>query len=623
VASDTIARQIRGARLANRRVWETVNILAPVRDYIDALVHPTARQDALAAERHRAFIAPRLLGSLAALAAFPLYLTLRGVPSAMEVLIFAWLVVPILIAYFLSRTGHYEGAHILSSFALTGLLTIVAFKTGGLASFAAIWLVIAPLEAALSASRRVVAMAALFALGATALLFTLGAAKLLPEIGAADGRMLAAFGIVSAALYATGVALGGEALARTNFRLRRGEEDTYHLLARHMTDAITRHGRNGVILSMSPAAEPLFGARVRDLLGHGLFDRVHVADRPAYLTALADAAAESKDESVEFRVRRGVAEDLAPGEVRFLWIEMRCRPIEAASGEPREVVAVLRDISERKAQEQALAEARAESERANDAKSRFVATMSHELRTPLNVIIGFSEMLAKKTPMPEPRREEYAQLINESGRHLLSIVNGILDMSKIETGNFEITREPFAPAQVVAGCCDLMGLKASQAGIAMERWIADELPDIVADKRAVNQILLNLLSNAIKFTDRGGHITVSAACDGPWAVLEVEDTGVGIAAADLPRIGDPFFQARASYDREHEGTGLGLSIVKGLVELHCGELDIRSRLGKGTRVIVRLPINGEPVRTAGPPRPLPQIAVIDSIAAEYRMKKIA
>jgi cell cycle sensor histidine kinase DivJ len=604
-----------------------VNIIAPVRDYIDALVHPTARHDALAAERHRAFIAPRLLGSFAALAAFPLYLTMRGIPSVLEIVIVAWLVAPILIAYFLSRTGHYDGAHMLSSLALTGLVTAVAFNTGGLASFAAIWLVIVPLEAALSASRRVVAMAALFVLGATALLFTLGIAT--PDAGAMDTQMLAALGVVSAALYATGIALGGEALARTSFWLRYAEDDGYQLLARHMTDVITRHGRNGAVLSMSPAAEPLFGAKVRELMGHGLFDRVHVADRPAYLTALADAAADGTDRAVEFRVRRTPA-DARPGTVEFLWIEMRCRPIDAAVDEathgPREVVAVLRDVSERKAREEALVEARAESERTGIAKSRFVATMSHELRTPLNVIIGFSEMLVNETPMmtiDPARREEYAKLINESGHHLLSIVNGILDMSKIETGNFEITREPFAPAQVVAGCCDLMALKASQAGIAIERRIADDLPDILADKRAVHQVLLNLLSNAIKFTERGGRITVRAVRDGAWAVLEVEDTGVGIEAADLPRIGDPFFQAGASYDRRHEGTGLGLSIVKGLVDLHGGDLDIRSRVGKGTRVIVRLPVDGERVGTPALPRAVSSHAIIEPISADHRVKKIA
>jgi two-component system, cell cycle sensor histidine kinase DivJ len=132
-----------------------VGLFAPVRVYIEALVHPSAQQDALTAARHRAFIAPRLLGSVVALASFPVYLIARGTPSAIELIILAWLVAPILIAYFLSRTGRYESAHVLSSLALTGLVTAVAIATGGIASFAAIWLVVVPIEAALSASRRV------------------------------------------------------------------------------------------------------------------------------------------------------------------------------------------------------------------------------------------------------------------------------------------------------------------------------------------------------------------------------------------------------------------------------------------------------------------------------------
>jgi len=148
-----------------------VRFLTSVWNYVDALVHPTARHDALTAARHRAFIAPRLLGSLIALASFPGYLAFRGAPSALEVGVFAWLVAPILIAYFLSRTGRYESAHVLSSLALTGLVTVVAWRTGGIGSFAAIWLVVVPLEAALSASRRAVALASMLALGAAALLW--------------------------------------------------------------------------------------------------------------------------------------------------------------------------------------------------------------------------------------------------------------------------------------------------------------------------------------------------------------------------------------------------------------------------------------------------------------------
>ena len=577
-----------------------MRFLTPVWNYVDALGHPAAREDALAAARHRAFIAPRLLGSLIALASFPVYLVLRGAPGALEAGVFAWLVAPILIAFFLSRTGRYETAHVLSSMSLAGLVTAVAWCTGGISSFAGVWLAVVPLEAALSGSRRVVALAAAIALAGAGLLLVGGALDLLPPPPsvAAEHGALAALGIVAAALYATGLALGAEQLARTSDWLRSAEEERYRLLASHMTDVVTRHGRNGAVLFVSPAAEQLFGARAADLAGHGLFERVHVADRPAYLTALADAAALSEDRALEFRIRRG-GDAEAPGG-QFVWIEMRCRPVQRPDG-AREVVAVLRDIGERKTQERAIEIARAESERANAAKSRFLAIMSHELRTPLNAIIGFSDMLTNESLVVEPARKlEYARLINESGRHLLSVVNGILDMSKMETGNFEITPEPFAVAPAVANCCDILALKAQESGVALSTRIASGLPELSADRRAFSQILINLVSNAIKFTPRGGRVTVAARRDGGHLAVTVEDTGVGIGAEALPRLGEAFFQTRASYDRKHDGTGLGLSIVKGLVRLHGGDMDIASRLGEGTRVTVRLPLANEGKRAADP-----------------------
>jgi two-component system, cell cycle sensor histidine kinase DivJ len=601
-----------------------VNPLSPVWNYVDALVHPSARQDALAAARHRAFIAPRLIGSFAALASFPIYIAFRGVPSALELGVFGWMAAPILIAYFLSRTGRYGAAHAMSSLSLAGLVAAVAWCTGGIGSFAAIWLVVVPLEAALSSSRRVVALAALFALAAAGLLLALSGLGLQPpeNVFANAHGALAAVAIVSAALYATGLALAAEQLTRTGAGLLNADEERYRLLALHMTDVITRHGKNGAVLFASPAAEPLFGVGARELTGHGLFDRVHVADRPAYLTALADSAALGEDRSVEFRIRRNCNADSQGG--YFAWIEMRCRPLATAAAGEREVVAVLRDVSERKVQERALEIARKETERINSAKGRFLATMSHELRTPLNAIIGFSDMLSSDTiELDAAREREYAQLINESGRHLLSVVNGILDMSKMESGNFEIAPEPFAPTPAIRSCCDLLVLKAQEAGVELKVRIAADLPEIIADRRAVNQILINLVSNAIKFTPRGGSVRVSALCDGLKLVVAVEDTGVGIGEADLPRLGEAFFQVRASYDRRHDGTGLGLSIVKGLVRLHGGDMHIHSRLGAGTRVTVRLPVDCEGIRPGVEPIKLVTERVCEFAAVTLGVKKSA
>jgi two-component system, cell cycle sensor histidine kinase DivJ len=585
--------------------------LSIIRDCLDALLHPSARYDVLTRARHRAFMAPRLMGSLVAFAAFPVYLAMRGAPSAIEVAAFAWLIVPILLSWFLSRTGRYEGAHVLSSLALAGLVVMVSITTGGIESFAAIWLVVVPLEAALSASRRVVAFGSALALACAALLIVLGQFDMLPapEAGTALRGVLMACGVASATLYAAGLAFGAESLARTSVALRHVEEDRYRLLARNMSDVISRHRRNGAVQFISPAAETMLGTPVSRLLGHGLFDRVHVADRPAYLTGLSDAARGGEACSVEFRLRRETSRGGEPSQghsVDFIWVEMRCRPLEPASGTTAsaeaEVVAVMRDVTDRKIGEQALDLARSAAEAADASKSRFLATMSHELRTPLNAIIGFSEMIVQEDVLmvDAARRKEYARLINDSGQHLLSVVNGILDMSKMESGNFEISPEPFAPRAALLNCCNLLALKARENAIDLVTRAPDDLPDITGDPRAFKQIVLNLVANAIKFSERGGVVTVSAAVEGARLVLRVTDTGVGIAAGDLKRIGDPFFQAGKTYQRRHEGTGLGLSIVKSLVALHAGEMTVQSRIDEGTTVTVALPLAFSPQPAQGP-----------------------
>lgn len=544
-------------------------------------------------------MAPRLLGSLAVLAAFPVYLAIRGAPSATEVLVFAWLIAPILLSYYLSRTGRYESAHMLSSLALVGLVMAIAAATGGIQSFAAMWLIVVPLEAALSASRRTVVFASAIALSAFVVLAGLSYFDLLPvfEAGALMRTVLVTFGVGAATIYAAMLAFGAQSLAGTSVALLSVEEDRYRLLARNMSDVISRHRRDGSVEFISAAAEALLGAPASTLIGHGLFDRVHVADRPAYLTALSDAARDGAACSVEFRIRR----DVSAGGVddvmaQFIWVEMRCRPLtqtsDGATAGHGGVVAVMRDVTERKAQESALEQARIDAERADASKSRFLATMSHELRTPLNAIIGFSEMIAQEETLnlDAARRKEYAQLINDSGQHLLSVVNGILDISKMEAGNFELSIEPFAPAPAILNCCNLLALKAREKGIDLVTAAPDDLPELNGDPRAFKQILLNLISNAIKFTERGGTVTVAAEAEQARLILRISDTGVGINAEDLKRVGDPFFQAGATYQRRHEGTGLGLSIVKSLVALHGGEMSVKSQVAEGTTITVALPL---------------------------------
>lgn len=311
------------------------------------------------AQYHLAFIEPRLFASLMALGAFPVFLALRGVPSALEFLMLAWMIVPIATACFLSRTGRYDAAQGLSAFALTGIVIALAANSGGINSFAAIWLVLIPLEAALSGSRRVVAIAALLAIGGAGFLVLAGAWFDLGPGVELSTSLVAALGILSALLYAAGIALGAQSLVRANF-LRLSREAEQWRLAFSATDVITHHGHGGGLAYASANAQAVLGTPASDLTGHGLFDRIHIADRPAYLCALSEAATGDTCE-IEFRVRRHAQAD-------FIWVEMRCRPFGGDIGHGPQVVAVMRDVTLRKTRQEALIAAHAPAQTTNTAK---------------------------------------------------------------------------------------------------------------------------------------------------------------------------------------------------------------------------------------------------------------
>ena len=247
-------------------------------------------------------------------------------------------------------------------------------------------------------------------------------------------------------------------------------------------------------------------------------------------------------------------------------------------------------------------------EAANHAKSEFLANMSHELRTPLNAINGFSEIMASEMfgPLGHDRYREYAGDILSSGQHLLSLINDILDMSKIEAGKLNLRLEPVAIDEVVEDTLRLIRQRAEKAGLKI-RVHLPRAPDITADFRALKQILLNLLTNAVKFTPRGGSITISAIVTEDNVHISVADTGIGIAEKDLDRLARPFEQIENQFSKTREGTGLGLALTKSLIEMHHGRFEIDSVLGHGTTAQVILPIR-QPAQGAGDANPVASAA---------------
>jgi PAS domain S-box-containing protein len=281
------------------------------------------------------------------------------------------------------------------------------------------------------------------------------------------------------------------------------------------------------------------------------------------------------------------------------WNDMHVNPILDPSGEITHIVAFITDASPRIRGEENLREAKRQAEIANRAKSDFLANVSHELRTPLNAIIGFSEIIKMQMfgPIGQPLYGEYARDIHGSGQHLLSIINDILDLSKIEAGRFELHPEPVAVPELFEDCARLVQERAHSAGLKLVRNIDPGIALLWADKRAAKQILINLLGNAIKFTPQGGQVTLTAKPAPDHMIeLSVADTGIGIPPEHLATALAAFGQVDSPMSRAQQGTGLGLPIVKALVELHGGRFAIESEVGKGTKVSALLPSMIDPLQ---------------------------
>jgi len=396
-------------------------------------------------------------------------------------------------------------------------------------------------------------------------------------------------------------------------RALQASERKYRSLVTNIPDIVWTADANRRLVYVSESVEKILGYTAEDLIrGAGTLwlDRIHPNDFPKVQLAYQMLFAKEEAFDVEYRIRRS--------DGQWIWLQNRAPSTYLRDG-VRCADGLLSEITQRKRVEEELQRTKDAAEAANRAKSQFLASMSHELRTPLNAIIGFSEILADQTFGDlNDRQLKYSNNILNSGRHLLQLINDILDLSKVEAGRLELTRSSFSVARAVENAQVIVKTLAGKKGIALDFDVATAPPELFADEAKFKQIMYNLLSNAIKFTPDKGRVTVTATrrchpsgegapgskspLSGECLEVTVADTGIGIHPRDHERIFAEFEQVDSSYGRQQQGTGLGLALTRRLVELHGGRIWVESEgiEGKGSTFTFTLPLQTAQPESAPP-----------------------
>ncbi|MDI6026536.1 PAS domain-containing sensor histidine kinase [Corticibacterium sp. UT-5YL-CI-8] len=518
------------------------------------------------------------------LLAGPAVLLLSGQVGAVAILsvIFSAFGLCWLNALLVAATGRVKALGAVGLALAAVWLAAVTFFAGAAASPLALLVLALPFEAWWVFRSR----DALLAGGAAALL-AFAAQLAVPMLATATPGLPAAWHWLVPAVWAGTVAARMRGGVSQHFKNIGVEEPSIPETA--LDAVVARLARSGEVMSVSSRAETMLGIDPEMLTGSALFDRIHIADRVAYLCALSELREGAEHRSLELRLRLP-SDALEGGRHSFTPFVMDIADDKRSGG----LVMLLR-------RNEAIAELRSALAKAHDAvaageaaQTYFLATVSHELRTPLNAIIGFSDMLLHDMlgAFRDPRQKEYVQLVHDSGQHLLSVVNAILDVAKIEAGCYVAHPEPFRFHEAVEMCASMMHLQAKIKNIDLAADVSVGTGEINADRRAVQQMLINLVSNAIKFTPEGGKVGIGAKRVGSRLHFWVNDNGIGIAEQDIATLCKPFSQIQNDYTRRFEGTGLGLSLVKGLVALHEGTMSIESAPGEGTKVTISLPVGG-------------------------------
>jgi len=399
--------------------------------------------------------------------------------------------------------------------------------------------------------------------------------------------VVAGLGLTTALLWAIGIVFAAR-LFRRQLALDRqlsSSEQRFRDYAEVASDWYWEVDRNRKITFLSELYYTLTETREQTILGQ---------DASEFLRSYA-ADAESWANLTPFEEQkaiRGVRLRYPKADGSVIYLSVSAKPCFDEAGAFVGYRGVGSNITSAFEAARSLREAKERAEIANRAKSEFLANMSHELRTPLNAIIGFSEIIMDRIfgPGHPERYDAYAKDINNSGRHLLEIIDEILDLSKIEAGREELDEAAIDLDELIASTRRLFNGRFEEAELSLRIDIPTPVPTVLCDATKLKQCLANLLSNSLKFTPSGGRIGVSAAFDAQGGLaITVSDTGIGIASADIPTVMSPFGQVEAAFQRAHAGTGLGLPLTRALIELHGGTFHIASELGKGTAVTVTLP----------------------------------
>ena len=382
----------------------------------------------------------------------------------------------------------------------------------------------------------------------------------------------------------------GRSLLEGELRRQKSEFRELSAILDTATDGVAVLDQDGRILSLNRSGEALFGYDQNEVAGAYFTVLIAPASRPLavdYFDGLKAGGGVSllnQGREVEGLARQG-------GTIPVFMTLGRIGGAPGA-GEPAELrfCAILRDLTHWKKVEQELLAARREAERASALKSDFLARISHEIRTPLNAILGFAEVMLDERfgPIGNPRYEDYLKDIHASGALVMSLVNDLLDLSKIEAGKMEFAFASVDANRIVSECVSIMQPQAGQEGVVIRLSLSPALPNILADERSLRQIVLNLLSNAVKFNNPGGQVSVATAlADAGSAIIRIRDTGAGMSEADIGAALEPF--RRLATAKPSSGTGLGLPLTKALVEANHASLTIKSKQTKGTLVEVVFP----------------------------------